>query len=182
MSDKVWLRGPSGIGKTTFLKVIAGLQPSNSGDYHWEMLRDGEISAVNNGVLYVPQNVHIFTGTVRYNLTLGTDQTDQELWNVLSLVELKQKIEALPKQLDAELGELTADLSGGERQRIGIARALLVHAPVLLLDEATSSVDKTNAELIEQRILKNTDATIIFTSHVDRDLYRELVDQVIEVQ
>jgi ABC-type multidrug transport system fused ATPase/permease subunit len=99
----------------------------------------------------VLQETFLFADTVRDNLTLGNDLTDDEIDAALVVVAADGFVKALPDGLDTVLGERGATLSGGQRQRLAIARALLRRPRVLVLDDSTSAVDPT----IEAGILRN---------------------------
>ena len=93
-------------------------------------------------IAMVPQQVNLFSGTIRENLLLADPQADDAtLWEALAEAGLDKFVRALPRGLDADVGNAGASLSGGQRQKIGIARALLSRAEYMIFDEATSSVD-----------------------------------------
>lgn len=177
-SYKAFVTGPSGAGKTTLLKTLASLVTPSTGHYSWQ----DAVTSDNQQVLYVPQATHIFSGSIRYNLTLGSEIADAELWQALTMVHLTARIQQLPQQLDTEISELSNELSGGERQRLCIARATLTKAPVLLLDEVTANVDQDTANAIETAILQEPQRTVLFTSHRSEDGANKLVDQTITVK
>lgn len=90
----------------------------------------------------VPQSVSLFSGTLAENLRIAAPQaTDEELWEALEQVRLKDWALAQPAGLETDVGDGGGKLSGGQRQKIGIARALLCQAEYIIFDEATSSVD-----------------------------------------
>lgn len=175
---KVFVAGPSGAGKTTLLKTLASLVTPSTGNYSWQVAT----VSYQQQVLYVPQATHIFSGSIRYNLTLASTISDTELWQTLKLVQLETRIKQLPQQLDTEISELSDELSGGERQRLCIARAILTKAPVLLLDEVTANVDQDTATAIETAILQEPQRTVLFTSHRSADGANRLVDQTVAVK
>ncbi|WP_127848856.1 ATP-binding cassette domain-containing protein [Lacticaseibacillus hulanensis] len=170
--SKVHLTGPSGKGKTTLLHLIAGLTKPTSGVIKWP-----EAPAA----LYLPQKPFILSASVRENLTLGRDYSDEQLWRVLDQVGLTPRIRALNSGLSTKLSADGVDLSGGERERLALARALLVNPGVLLFDEGTASVDAQTAETIERQILTNSQQTVVFVSHAQRSDLEPLFDQTIEL-
>ncbi|MFT8391801.1 MAG: ABC transporter ATP-binding protein [Sporolactobacillus sp.] len=163
-NDKLYLTGPSGSGKSTLMRIIAGLTEHYQGGIDWDPPLSDHANQ-NRYVLYVQQTPFIFNETLRYNLTLGAQVTDEQLSEALEVVDLKHTVDKLANGLDTVLSNTGADLSGGERQRLALARALLVHAPVLILDESTSNVDPDTASKIESYFLTMDDRTVIFISH-----------------
>lgn len=103
-------------------------------------------------IVYVPQDIHVFQTSVRENITLGEDFSEQELTEVLKQCCLVDWVQSLPNGLDEVLGEKYS-CSGGEAQRIGLARALLRHPKMLILDEITSALDNKTAVQVEQNLL-----------------------------
>ena len=115
----------------------------------------------------VPQQVSLFSGTIRENLLLAApDADDAELWEALREAGLSSFVQSLEAGLDAGVGNAGASLSGGQRQKIGIARALLSKAEYMIFDEATSSVDPESEREIWETIgrLAHT-RTLIIISH-----------------
>ncbi len=98
----------------------------------------------------MPQGTFLFDDSVRANVTLGGDYTDEDVWAALRTVQADGFVSALPRGLDSELGERGTTLSGGQRQRLSLARALVRSPRLLVMDDATSAVDPE----VEQRILK----------------------------
>jgi ATP-binding cassette subfamily B protein len=113
----------------------------------------------------VPQDFFLFSSSIRDNLKLGKpDATDEELWNILELVNMRRFIERLPTQLDTPVQERGARLSIGQRQLIIFAAVLLANPKIVVLDEATSSVDIFSEILIQKAlglILQNRTSFII---------------------
>ena len=114
---------------------------------------------------YVPQNHMIMSGTIKENLSFYQEASDDQLWQVLTFVDLDDDVKKLPLGLNTRLGEKGVGLSEGQLQRLAIARALIKDAPIILLDEITSALD----EKTEQHVLKNIQTlahkTIITISH-----------------
>lgn len=175
-AEKVALTGPSGAGKSTLLKLVAGLTTPTAGQVQWS---DGR--PTRERVLYIPQTPYIFNATVRENLTLGRQYTDQMIQQSLAAVGLTKAIAALPQGLDTTLTADGADLSGGERQRLALARAFLLHPAVLLFDESTANVDAQTATAIERAVLSAPDQTVLFVSHAARPELAPLFSQTVLV-
>ncbi|MEY8210568.1 ATP-binding cassette domain-containing protein, partial [Corynebacterium sp. MNWGS58] len=115
-------------------------------------------------ITYVEQEPDLLPGTLRENLTLGTENSsdDKILCTLLNQFGLGNF--ASTDGLDRLVGSGNSGLSGGERQRVAIIRAILQKSPVILVDEPTSALDSVSAELSMNRLLE-TDSTVIFTSH-----------------
>ena len=118
-------------------------------------------------VIMVPQTVSLFSGSVAENLRIAApDASDEELYEALRDVRLKDWVLSQPLGLDTDVGDAGGRLSGGQRQKIGIARALLCRAEYIIFDESTSSVDRESEEEIWNCIdeLSQT-RTLIIISH-----------------
>ena len=142
--ETVALVGPTGSGKSTFVKLVQRLYDVNEG----AVLIDGQdVRAVTqhslrSNVALVPQDPALFHRTIAENIAYGApDATQDEIIAAAKAAHADAFIQRLPKGYDTLVGERGVKLSGGERQRVAIARAILTDAPILILDEATSSLD-----------------------------------------
>lgn len=153
--EAIVLRGPSGIGKSSLLDLIAGVLQPESGTIHVHQ-RD---------IAYVPQEVPILDESIRDNLLFGMRGiSDDALMKALAIARLDQFVRSLPLGLDTRTGCNGALLSGGERQRLGLARAILRSPQLLLLDETTSALDVEN----EHQVLENLRAAglaVVLVTH-----------------
>lgn len=166
--EKVALLGPSGTGKSTFLKLLVGDLIPNDG----QILANGkDVSSLRKvrsslfGIL--DQQPYLFDTTVMNNVRLGnTNATDDEIKDAIAAVGLKDLIESLPDQYDTEVQEAGKRFSGGERQRLSLARILLQDAPIIILDEPTVSLDPiTEKKLLDQVFDLLHNKTIIWVTH-----------------
>ena len=129
-------------------------------------LRSYQPNQYRERLALVPQDCHIFAGTVRDNLVLANPQaSDDDIWAALAEADISELITSLGG-LDAKVGDRGTTLSGGERQRIGIARAFLRHPDMLILDEPLANIDP----FLEASIAKNirharADRTTIVIAH-----------------
>ncbi|MEF8752699.1 MAG: ABC transporter ATP-binding protein [Accumulibacter sp.] len=150
--EKVALVGASGGGKSTLVQVLLGLYPPDSGTVSFAGVPMTEIGmeVVRSHVATVLQHPALFNDTVRANLSLGRELTDEQLWQALQVAQLADTVRDLPSGLDTIVGRQGVRLSGGQRQRLAIARMVLSAPQVVILDEATSALDAdTEARLHE---------------------------------
>ena len=163
--EKVVLLGTSGSGKSTILKILMGMERAQSGT-----IRIGGQDTMDLGedrifkeISYIQQEVFIFDGTIRENISLFQNYREEELQSVIERAGLRNLVKE--KGLDYLCGENGAALSGGERQRISIARSLLRKTPILLADEITASLDKENTYLVLDTLLNIENTTEILVLH-----------------
>ncbi len=148
--EKVALVGASGGGKSTLVQVILGLYPPQSGTVRFDGVPMTEIGleVVRSHVATVLQHPALFNDSVRVNLTLGRELSDEQLWQALEVAQLADTVRELPCGIDTVVGRQGVRLSGGQRQRLAIARMVLSDPQVVILDEATSALDaETEAKL-----------------------------------
>jgi ATP-binding cassette subfamily B protein len=153
--ETVALVGPTGAGKSTIAKLIARFYDPNEGavliDGH--DLRTVRQASLHDQLAIVPQEGHLFAGTLADNLRFGRPEaTDEELLAALAAVGALDFVESLPDGLETELTERGTSLSAGQRQLISFARALVADPRLLILDEATSSVDVRTEARIEEAL------------------------------
>ena len=153
--SKIALVGHTGAGKTTVVNILSRMYKITEG----RLLIDGvDITTVSqpsykSQIAVVPQDFFLFSVSLRENLLLGKpNATDEELWNVLELVNMRKFVQRLPQQLDTPMQERGGRLSIGQRQLIIFAAVLLANPKIVVLDEATSSVD-IFAEILIQKAL-----------------------------
>jgi len=166
--DFVAIHGSSGIGKSTLMKLMLGVYPTNDGEIFLET-KDGKINldgSTRTLFSYVPQGNMLFSGSLKDNVTfIKTDASQEEIDYALKVSCAKEFVDELPNGLETLVGENGVGLSEGQVQRIAIARAVLCNAPVILLDEATSALDEDT----ERRVLANLgemkNSTLIIISH-----------------
>lgn len=174
--------GPSGIGKSTLLKLLLGLYRPDSGSLRIDT-PDGPVP-VDRGTRslfsYAPQGNLLLSGTLLENLTCTNPHaTDEQINAALYVSAMDEYVASLPQGLQTVLMENGAGLSEGQAQRISLARAILSGAPVLLLDEVTSALDAATEKIVLERICALSDRTCIAVTH--RPAALMLADRVIEV-
>lgn len=162
------ITGPSGIGKSTLLKLLLGIYRPSGG----ELLIRTESGflpvsrSARSLFSYAPQGNLLLSGTLRENILLSRpDATDEQLQTALYVSAMDEYVATLPQGLDTVLGENGAGLSEGQAQRISLARAVLRGAPVLLLDEVTSALDAQTEQVVLERICALPGKTCIAVTH-----------------
>jgi len=181
--EKIALVGPSGGGKSTLLKVMAGMLAVQGGEASTEEEKIFSLDDVAQISLLVPQEPEIFSETVRYNLSFGQDFSDKQLQRAIEICRIDHILQKLPKEWDSLLEEAGLNISVGERQRLALARGIL-RVPgkdILLLDEPTSSLDPLTEKQIFAGILHEfSELTVITACH--RLALVPLFDKVIYVK
>lgn len=167
VGGKYALTGPSGCGKSTLLKLLMGWLPSYTGAIRIDGrdAREFTPEQLQQQISYIEQDVFLFNTTVRENITLGGEFTEEQLQKALQGSALADDLSGLEQGLDTAAGEGGCNLSGGQKQRVAIARALIHGRSVLLVDEGTSALDQKNADLVERSLLSNPGLTLILVSH-----------------
>lgn len=162
------ITGPSGIGKSTLLKLLLGIFGPEKGELSIQCGKEKILldRSTRGLFAYVPQGNLLLSGTIRENLTIvRPDATDAQLQQALYVSAMDEFLPSLPDGLDTVLGESGAGLSEGQAQRLAIARAILGGAPILLLDECTSALDAETEQKVLGRIRELEDRTCIAVTH-----------------
>lgn len=167
--DKIALIGESGIGKSTFVKLLMRFFDVTSGHIHIEDRNIKEIptKSLRKTQTLVSQETYLFDETIEQNIKLAkANATREEVMAAAKKASIHDFIETLPRGYDTRVGELGGNVSSGEKQRIGLARAFLRESEVLILDEPTSNLDTLNEGEILKAIKENSkDQTIVLISH-----------------
>ena len=173
------IAGPTGVGKSTLIRLVLGLLHPASGFVTVGGHPAG--SALRGNFMYVPQGNSLLSGTIRSNLQLAAPQaSEEELREALSMAQAAFVFD-LPKGLDTPCGEVGSGLSEGQAQRIAVARALLRPGGVLILDESTSALDAATEERLLSALHSRYHGrkTILFISH--RPSAASFADAVVEL-
>ena len=168
--EVVAVLGPSGCGKSTLLKILLGFYAPTQGTVSLGDLDPMELppERISELVGYLDQEAALLDDTIRFNISLGREAKEEEIWRTLALAHLEAFVESLPQRLETRVGESGHRLSAGQRRRVALARCLLHAPPVLLLDEPTSSLDGETQEKIVATILSLARAghTVLVATHL----------------
>lgn len=166
---KIALIGESGIGKSTFVKLIMRFWDVSSGriEIDNKNIKDIKTKSLRNSQTLVSQETYLFNESIEDNIKIGNiNASREEVIEAAKKASIHEFIEKLPNGYDTKAGELGGMLSSGEKQRIGLARAFISNGDVLILDEPTSNLDTLNEAEILKSIKENCeDKTIVLISH-----------------
>jgi ATP-binding cassette subfamily C protein LapB len=179
---RVGIVGRMGSGKSTIAKLLIGLYHPQAGNVLIDGIDTRQIDPADlrRNVGYTPQNIVLFSGTIRQNLTMGTYVDDEAMVRAVQLVGLDEHISRHPLGYDMPVGDRGDGLSGGQKQAVALARALITDPPVLLLDEPTASVDTATEEQFKTRLGRTLEGrTLVVITH--RESMLTLVDHLIVV-
>ncbi len=167
--EKIGIIGPSGVGKSTILRLLLRFWDPTSGEIRLgnTPLRQVRLHDLRDRVALVEQQTFIYDETAAANIALGRPEASmEEIRTAARRAGIDGLIERLPDGYDTRLGEFGSYLSGGERQRIGIARIMIMNPDVIVMDEPTSSLDVFHEKVLLKTLEEEyADKTIIIVSH-----------------
>ena len=177
--------GGSGSGKTTILNLAIGFLKADSGQVRIDgkNLMEVNLQSYREHIAVVPQQSILFSGTIRDNITYGTEGIpDEKLWEIVRAANLEDVIKKMPDGLDTMITEHGDNLSGGQKQRTAIARAMANDPSIILADEPTGALDsETSRKIMDifHELHKGQGKTIVLITH-SRELAEE-TDRVIRI-
>jgi ATP-binding cassette subfamily C protein LapB len=179
--EKVAILGRTGSGKSTLLRLILGLYRPISGAVLIDGidLRQLDPSELRRNIGYVPQDVMLFYGTLRDNLTIGAPHVeDADIVRATETSNIAEFVNLHPKGIDMMVGERGESLSGGQREGVAIARAVINQPPMLLLDEPTGAMDHSGEEAVKAKLREFAkNRTVVIVTH--RTSLLDMVDRII---
>lgn len=165
--SNVVITGANGAGKSTLFKLLLGLYPCATGKILIDNqdLQTLDVTWWQQQIGWVAQEPYIFGVSIRENITMGRNFSDEEIKNICHLVNLDEFIENLPQRYETLL-DATQKLSSGQKRRLGLARALIGKPKILLLDEPMENLDIYNEELIQKVLSKlKHQVTVLIIGH-----------------
>jgi ATP-binding cassette subfamily C protein LapB len=168
--DRIAVLGAVGSGKTTLIKLLSGLYKPSTGQVYLDQVDMMHLAPefVREHVGYLPQDVRLFNGTLRHNLTLGLPMpSDSQIFKAAAMTGLDQVIQNHPLGLELMIAEGGRGLSGGQRQLVGLTRMLLASPKILLLDEPTASMDAKLENHVMQHLFEQMprESAIVVVTH-----------------
>lgn len=161
--DKISIMGESGQGKTTVMNILAGLYPLNEGDL---LIDNKKVMDSRLDLVFVSQEVDLFDLSIRDNLCLGKEISDDKILGLLEEAGLMNWYKELPEGLDTIVGERGIKLSAGQKQRLNLIRGILIDKDLYFFDEPTSNLDVLSEERITNMIEKYLkDKTYVIVTH-----------------
>lgn len=177
--DKQYLlKEISGSGKTTSVNLLLDYYRPGSGVVEINSITVNEIKNLNQIITVMRQDAVLFEETLRNNITMYQEVSDEKVISVLFRVGLDKY--ANYDSLDMLIHEGGTNLSGGEKRRVTLARSILRETPILILDEPLANLDEKNAKAIESQLLSIKDRTLIIISHQFSSENIDKLDEIIE--
>jgi ATP-binding cassette subfamily B multidrug efflux pump len=176
--ERVAIMGATGSGKSSLVGLIPRLYEENGGVISVDGVESGKlnITQLRGAIGYVPQEVLLFSGTVRENIAWGNEYASQEeIEQAAAAAQIHETILSLPKGYDTMLGQRGVNLSGGQKQRLTIARALVRKPAILILDDSTSALDAVTEGLLLQALKEMSCTTFLITQKISSTVSADLI-------
>ncbi len=164
--DHISLTGPSGSGKSTFLSLLRGELDYKNGKISYNTRKKTRIVPYIEDCVFISQALNLFNDTIRNNLCLGYELSDDEIYNLLGQAGMKEWALSLPLGLDSIISENAANLSDGQKMRIKILRGIIGGREIVIMDEPSSNLDFKSSEQIRDLICNDLkEKTVIISTH-----------------
>ncbi|MDR9828669.1 ABC transporter ATP-binding protein [Vibrio sp. FNV 38] len=166
--QRVALVGASGGGKSTLVQLLLGIYQPQSGQilFNGQPAQSIGFETIREEISVVLQQPILFNDTLRHNLSLGSNYSDEKLWHALDVAQLSDVTRQLTDGLETEIGRNGIRLSGGQRQRLAIARMVLSNPKFVILDEATSALDTSTEAALHKALSEFLDGrTTLIIAH-----------------
>ncbi|TVY01390.1 ABC transporter ATP-binding protein [Cohnella terricola] len=176
--DTVAILGATGSGKSSLMQLILRLYEEDGGTIFIDGrdAREWNIRALHGSIGYVPQEVVLFTGTIRDNIAWGAPgASEEQIIEAAKSAQIHETIIQLPQGYDTMLGQRGVNLSGGQKQRISIARALVRKPAILLLDDSTSALDVRTEAALLRALSGMACTTFLITQKISSTLNADLI-------
>ena len=180
--ERIAVLGSVGSGKSTLIKVLSGLFKPSKGTLYLDRIDTQQLASefVREHIGYLPQDVRLFQGSLRENLTIGlASPSDGQILRVAALTGLDQVIQHHPKGMELEIAEGGRGLSGGQRQLVGLTRLLLAQPRVMLPDEPTASMDAQLEARVMQHLFREISAQSVLVLVTHKPHVLPLVNRII---
>ncbi|MBR2566156.1 MAG: ABC transporter ATP-binding protein [Paenibacillus sp.] len=176
--ERIAIMGATGSGKSSLVQLIPRLYTEEQGEVRIDAADASELDlpTLRRAIGYVPQEVVLFTGSVRENIAWGReDATMEEIVEAAKRAQIHETIEQLPKGYDTQLGQRGVNLSGGQKQRLSIARALVRRPSILILDDSTSALDVATENKLLNALEELSCTTFIITQKISSTTSADLI-------
>ncbi|CAI6081532.1 putative ABC transporter ATP-binding protein [Paenibacillus sp. JJ-100] len=176
--ERIAIMGATGSGKSSLVQLIPRLYTEEQGEVRIDAVDASELDlpTLRRAIGYVPQEVVLFTGSVRENIAWGReDATMDEIVEAAKRAQIHETIEQLPKGYDTQLGQRGVNLSGGQKQRLSIARALVRRPSILILDDSTSALDVATESKLLDALEELSCTTFIITQKISSTTSADLI-------
>ncbi|URZ86721.1 ATP-binding cassette domain-containing protein [Floricoccus penangensis] len=172
--QKVLIKGASGSGKSTLIRIIASLEVPDEGEIKCFDAEKEQLNDYRKQVGMISQSPFLFNDTIRYNLSLGQEFSDEKLLEVLKMVKLDNEIDDI---LNFKIYNNGENVSGGQRVRIELARFLIREKEILLADEVTAALDPTNGKMVRELLFSLPVMVLEIAHHIDdEDRYDQIIN------
>lgn len=176
--ERVAIMGATGSGKSSLVGLIPRLYEETSGVIRIDGVKSTEIeiSRLRGAIGYVPQEVLLFSGTIRDNIAWGNEHATQEqIEQAAAAAQIHATVMELPNGYDTMLGQRGVNLSGGQKQRLTIARALVRKPAILILDDSTSALDAVTEGLLLEALKEISCTTFLITQKISSTASADLI-------